>query len=482
MLALHGIHKKFGPTVALDGVEIELNPGEVVAIVGENGAGKSTLLNVISGAIQPDAGTVRTTTRVAYIRQELSLFPHLTVAENIFIGAERARFGFILRERMLEQSRTLLSGFGRSEIPPDALVRDLAPASRQVVEICRALAADAGLILMDEPTSSLQRNDVDRLFAAVRQICARGMSVLYVSHFLEEVREIADRVVVLRDGRNVWSGVIGAVTDQALVMHMVGRPVEATLKTSRVSGSGESVLRTMSIESPPAVSHASLTLRRGEVLGIAGLVGSGRTELLQSLFGLRPITSGELQIHGNRISRAGWSPHKSIQHGLGYLGEDRSVDGLIFHFSVRDNITMSKPNARWGWIHVNDETRAASQQIERFRIRTPNPLTSVRRLSGGNQQKVLLARLVHQNADILLLDEPTRGVDVGSKAEIYAHIREMASRGTAILLVSSYLPELFAICDELAVMSRGRLSETRRIEEWTPESVLQTAIGQVAQS
>jgi len=460
-LSLRGVRKRFGPTVALDGVDLEVGPGEVLAVIGENGAGKSTLLNVAAGAVSADEGEVSLLAPgVAYIRQELSLFPHLTVAENILMGALPARRGVIDRKSMASRARALLAEFGRPEIDPDEVAGRLSPASRQVVEICRALAMDARVILMDEPTSSLERADVDRLFAAIRSVCARGIAVVYVSHFLEEIREIAARAVVLRDGRSVWTGRLDEIPDDLLIRHMVGRPVETVFEGAQPVLPGEVVL---AVES---VRNATFELRRGEILGIAGLVGSGRTELLRTLFGLDETEGGAMRIGGDPLDPRHRSAAGSIRLGLGYLSEDRLVEGLFPHLSVRENLTMTRL-----------DRHDISNWILRLRIKASDLEAPVTTLSGGNQQKVLLARLLHQGASILLLDEPTRGIDVGTKAEIYELIRALAREGKAILMVSSYLPELFGVCDHLAVMNRGRLSPVKRIADWTPDRVLEAAIG-----
>ena len=460
-LSLSGIRKRFGVTLALDGVDLEVGAGEVLAVIGENGAGKSTLLNVIARAIEADQGEVALgAPGVAYIRQELSLFPHLTVAENILMGREPARFGVIDRAAMTAKARTLLDEFGRPEIAADEIVGGLSPASRQVVEICRALAAEARLILMDEPTSSLERADVDRLFASTRKLCARGIAIVYVSHFLEEIREIAARAVVLRDGRSVWTGRLDEVSDEGLIRHMIGRPVESVFADTGPRPAGEVLLAVDS------VANATFELRRGEILGIAGLVGSGRTELLRSLFGLDAVGRGALTIRGERLDPRGLCASESIRRGVGYLSEDRRVEGLFPHLSVRENLTMTRLDGR----HIGS-------WIERLRIKVGDVEDSVVTLSGGNQQKILLARLLHQGAEILLLDEPTRGIDVGTKAEIYDLIRALAAEGKGIVMVSSYLPELFGVCDHLAVMNRGRLSSVRPIDAWTPDRVLEAAIG-----
>lgn len=433
-LQLHKVRKAFGSTVALAGVDLVVNPGEVVALIGENGAGKSTLLNIVAGVFPPDSGTAEVAAgRVAYIRQELSIFPHMTVAENILMGHEPSQWGFVDRKRMATRTHELLGAFGRESIDPSAPVGELSPANRQVIEICRALDSDPKVILMDEPTSSLQRADVERLFTTIRVLSERGIALVYVSHFLEEIREVAERAVVLRDGCTVWSGRLVAITDEELIAHMVGGRRE-TPRQATARRFGDVVLDAFGVR-----------VRRGEIVGIAGLIGSGRTELVRRIYD---------------------DPQQSIRRGIGYLSEDRNIEGLFPHLSVHDNIRMTRP-----------QDQAVARWIEQLRIRTPSPSTRVRYLSGGNQQKVLFARLLHQHADVLLLDEPTRGIDVGSKAEIYDHIRRMAGEGKGILIVSSYLPELFEVCDRIAVMSRGQLSPSRPVAEWTPDSVLEAAIG-----
>jgi ribose transport system ATP-binding protein len=461
LLSLRGVRRAFGATVALDGVTLDLDAGEVLAVIGENGAGKSTLLNIVAGAMRPDAGEVSTGgARVAYIHQELSLFPHLSVAENICMGTEPGHFGFIDREAMNLKARGLLDEFGRPGIGVHDIVGGLPPASRQVVEICRALAMEARIILMDEPTSSLERADVERLFTVIRRLCARGIGIVYVSHFLEEVREIASRAVVLRDGRSVWSGPLSGTSDRELIGHMVGRQVETRLRTDEAGAPGEIVL------TAAGFANASFTLRRGEVLGIAGLVGSGRTELLRALYGLDRVPTSGISLRGEDLPARELSPGRSIERGVGYVSEDRSIEGLFPQLSVRENLTMTRLDGA-----------DVSPLIARLRIKVGDVEDSIQSLSGGNQQKVLIARLLHQRAEILLLDEPARGIDVGAKAEIYGLIRDLAGEGRAIILVSSYLPELFEVCDRLAVMTRGRLSEARPLASWTPESVLEAAVG-----
>ena len=491
-LSLKKIHKSFGPTVALDGVDLELRSGEVHALIGENGAGKSTLMNVIAGSLQPDEGTMELDGRpyapanpldarthgIALIHQELSLCPHLSVAENVLMGIESSRLGVLDREKLYARTNEVLQTFHHADIRPERRVGDLSVAARQIVEISRAIAARARIILMDEPTSSLQREDVAHLFALIRKLSAEGISVVYISHFLEEVRQIADRFTVLRDGRGVATGEIASVTDDELIAKMVGR-AQQTLFPSRSSQPGETILEVENLASPPLLKNASFTLRRGEILGIAGLMGSGRTPLLRAIFGLDHVESGKVRIN-SKVGVRGTPAMRLIQ-GLGYLSEDRKGEGLTLNQSLADNVTVTRFGScsRLGWLDLGAQRKQTEQLVKALKIKTGGVNQPVGSLSGGNQQKVIVARLLHQDADVLLLDEPTRGIDIGSKAQVYETIAACAAQNKAVLMVSSYLPELFGMCDRLGVMSRGRLSAIKPIDEWTPESVLQTAIGAV---
>ncbi|HEU4510770.1 MAG TPA: sugar ABC transporter ATP-binding protein [Pyrinomonadaceae bacterium] len=489
-LVLRDISRSFGPTVALDGVDLELREGEVHALIGENGAGKSTLMNVIAGSVRPDRGTMEIQGNayspsdpldarkhgIALIHQELSLCPHLSVAENVLMGIEPARFGWLDRDRLLTRTSDVLKTFHHADIRPEKRVGDLSVASRQIVEISRALAARARIILMDEPTSSLQREDVAHLFKLIRKLSAEGISVIYISHFLEEVRQIADRFTVLRDGRSVATGEISSVTDDELIAKMVGRSQQNLFPVrSRANAGGETILNVRNLSCPPLLKNASFELRRGEILGIAGLMGSGRTPLLRAIFGLERPESGTIEV--NRKSGRG-TPSMRLIEGLGYLSEDRKGEGLTLNQSIADNITVTRFDScsRWGWLDLSSQRKQAEKLVNALKIKTRGAQQQAGSLSGGNQQKVVVARLLHQDADILLLDEPTRGIDIGSKAQVYETIAACAAQNKAILMVSSYLPELFGMCDRLAVMSRGRLSEVRPVDEWTPERVMQTAI------
>jgi ribose transport system ATP-binding protein len=491
LLRIDGVHKRFGPTVALDGVGFELLRGQVHALIGENGAGKSTLMNVLAGALQPDSGVIEVDGRpyrpsspldasrqgIALIHQELSLCPHMTVTENIVMGREPSRFGLVDRAAAEATARDLVANFPHPELTPHRLVGDLPLAAQQVVEICRALASNCRILLMDEPTSSLQRADVERLFDLIHRLRSQGLGIVYISHFLEEVREIADVYTVLRDGRSVAHGAIADCTNQQLVAHMVGRPVENLFPARSRRQPGDVVLRVDRLEAPPAVRSASFELRRGEVLGIAGLMGSGRTEMVRAIFGLDPIAGGEVTVTGAGALSSGSIPSRLVR-GIGYLSEDRKGEGLALTMSLADNITMTRLDAcaRGGFIRLADQREQAWRWMQALGVKAQTPRQPAVTLSGGNQQKVALARLLHQQADVLLLDEPTRGIDIGSKAQIYEVIARAADEGKAVLVVSSYLPELFGLCDRLAVMSRGRLTPARPIEDWTPESVLHAAI------
>jgi ribose transport system ATP-binding protein len=490
-LRLSGIVKRFGATVALDGADLEVQPGEVHALLGENGAGKSTLLSILGGLLQPEDGTLELEGAyaprsprdardrgIALIHQELSLFPHLSVAENVLVGAEPRHHGLLDREEARRRTREVLAEFGHPEIDPDTRVSRLPIAARQVVEICRAIAGRARVVLMDEPTSSLQRADVERLFALIRRLADSGVAIVYISHFLEEAREVARAWTVLRDGRSVASGRLDAVTNDELIAHMVGRSVDTRFPTRDHRPSHEVELDVQCLAAAPAVRDASFTLRRGEVLGVFGLMGSGRTEMVRALFGLDPAAVGTVA-RGEQAGPARSTPARRLAQGLGYLSEDRKGEGLALPMSVADNVTVTRYSScsRLGVLDPRRQRDQAEERTRELKVKMRSPDQPVRTLSGGNQQKVALARLLHQEADVLLLDEPTRGIDVASKGQIYEAIGAAAARGKAVLMVSSYLPELLGVCDRLAVMSRGRLGPARPVGEWTPESLMEEAIG-----
>lgn len=494
MLTLTDIRKHFGATRALDGVTLEIRPGRVHALVGENGAGKSTLMNVIAGGLRADAGSMTMggaayqpdgplearLAGVALIHQELSLCDHLTVAENILLGREPRRAGRYDRVAARAEAARVLEPFHHPELHPDRGVTGLPIAARQVVEICRAISADARVVLMDEPTSSLPREDVERLFTLIGRLRSQGVAVVYISHFLEEVRAIADDLTVLRDGRTVWTGTADALTDPQIISHMVGRDVAELFPVRRQPPSDTVRLQAEGVAVEGRVREASLQVRAGEVLGIAGLVGAGRTELLRGLMGLeeRPVR-GRLAVNGRPVAIEAKTPWGRLEAGLGYLSEDRKGEGLTLQMSLADNLTCTRyaTVSRHGVIDGRAQRAQGQRWLERLKVKARTPVQAVRTLSGGNQQKIALGRLLHQEATVWLLDEPTRGVDVGSKVHLYEAIAEAADAGCAVILVSSYLPELFGLCTSLAVMSRGQLTPSAPLADWTPESVMTAAIG-----
>jgi len=495
VLSLSSIDKRFGPTVALAGVNLRLEKGEVHALIGENGAGKSTLMNVLAGLISADRGTMEVEERayapatpldarlagIALIHQELSLFPHLSVAENIMMGIEPSRLALLDRKRLHDRTAEVLNTFHHPEIHPQSRVGKLSIAARQIVEISRAIAARARIILMDEPTSSLQRDDVEHLFSLIRKFRDQDITVIYISHFLEEVREIADNFTVLRDGQSVATGRIASVSDDELIAHMVGRPIQTLfpIRSRELAPGTETLLEVDNLAAPPALKRASFDLRRGEILGVAGLMGSGRTQVVRTIFGLDRAESGMMKLKGRAAVASEGTPAIRLLQKLGYLSEDRKGEGLALTLSIADNVTMTRLSScsRWGWLNLARQKQQAEELTNALTVKTRSVQQPVSTLSGGNQQKIALARLLHQDAEVLLLDEPTRGIDIRSKAVVYETIAECAANGKGILMVSSYLPELFGMCDRLAVMSRGRLSSARPIGEWTAESVMQAAIG-----
>ncbi|HLN28461.1 MAG TPA: sugar ABC transporter ATP-binding protein [Gemmataceae bacterium] len=484
-LAMSGVSKRFGSTQALCDVDLELRPGEVHALVGENGAGKSTLMKILSGAVKPDRGQMMLDGSpydpagpqearrlgVAMIYQELTLAPHLSVEANVMLGLEVTRFGFIRRAEHRRRVQEALAVLQHAEIRPDGPVAGLSPGAQQLVEIARALLVDVRVLVLDEPTSSLTQEDASRLFALMRRLRERGVTIVYISHFLEEVKEIADRFTVLRDGRSVGGGGVREFSPTRIIELMVGRSL-ATQYPRVPHTAGEPILVVKDLAGLNLPCGVDFTLHRGEILGIAGIVGAGRTEMLRAIFGLDPVRRGEVIV--KRLASARADPRVRIGQGLGFLSEDRKQEGLALDQSIADNLTYSrlKPYSRFGWLNLRKRRLAVEEWLSRLGVRYRGPEQLAGELSGGNQQKIALGRLLHQQADILLLDEPTRGVDVGSKAEIYRLIGDLAAQGKAVLFVSSYLPELLGVCDRLAVMVNGHLSAIRPVADWSPEQVM----------
>jgi ribose transport system ATP-binding protein len=493
LLRVTDLRKRFGATHALRGVQLTLRAGEVHALLGENGAGKSTLLKILAGTQRADAGTLELAGRryapespqqaqalgVAYVSQEPALCPDLNVAENVLLGSLPGRFGLVDRSQQRRRASAALARVLPEGAPlPDLEQRagDLGQGDRQLLCLARALAqAECRILILDEPTSTLNSSEAARLFSVLRELAKSGIAVLYVSHFLEEVERIAERYTVLRDGQFVASGEIAGTTRDQLVTSMAGREVRELFPRSARSP-GDIVLDLSEIGGKKLPVSASLTLRKGEVLGIAGLLGAGRSELLRAIFGLDEVKRGRLRVKA--VSGAA-SPAKRLDQGVGLLSEDRKGEGLAESMTLGDNITLSKLGSLGSFGFVSPARRAAIARsfIERLGIRARGPEQLARDLSGGNQQKICFSRLLHHELDVLLLDEPTRGVDVGSRADLYRIIDELAARGNAVLMVSSYLPELLGICDRIAVMVRGRLGAARPVSELTEHALLLEASG-----
>jgi ribose transport system ATP-binding protein len=492
VIEMLGIEKRFLAVRALSGVDLSVNEGEVHALIGENGAGKSTLMKVLSGAIAPDAGSMRLAgapyaprdpqaaraAGVCMIYQELTLALHLTVGENLFLGRELSRFGLLDRTAMRARAASALAALGQPELTPERPVAALSPGARQLVEIARALVFEARVVVMDEPTSSLSQPEVERLFAVIERLAKSGVAVIYISHFLEEVRRVAQRYTVLRDGATVESGEVAAAEEalfeRKVLSAMAGRaPGESYPKVAHSPGDVRFAVH--ALRGRPLPRAASFALRRGEILGIFGLVGAGRTELLRALFGLEAVEEGTVTFARDEVGLLRATPAQRLRDGVGLLSENRKEEGLALGLSIAENLTLSRPCAQWGVLRP-EAARAATRKLgERLSLRHRDPDQPLRELSGGNQQKVALLRLLHHDVHVYLLDEPTRGIDVGSKAEIYRLLGELAAQGKSVLIVSSYLPELLGVCDRIAVMARGVLSEARGVAEWTSESLLAAA-------
>ena len=488
---LVGIGKAYHQPVLQD-ITLDLHPGEVHALVGENGAGKSTLSRILSGlttasagyllrAGQPFAPTSRKDAEEAGVHlvlQELNLLPTLTVAENIFFDALPHRWGWIDRSALRARAGKLLKDIGLTHLDPDQPVASLGVGEQQLVEIVSRLWRPCRLMILDEPTAALTDRESQLLFAQIHRLRTAGAAILYISHRLDEVRMLADRITVLRDGQRIATRPTAEYRVDELVTLMVGRELAAG--TRRVGRSrGEVVLRVRNLNAGPRVRDVSLDLHRGEILGLAGLMGAGRTETLRALYGAEPVESGTVEFCSAKPSRYRLQPHEAVRRGVALVPEDRKTQALFLPLSVETNLTLpmlSKWAHRGGWISAGQASAAALAWIQRLGIKCASPRQAVGELSGGNQQKVILARWALRDADILLIDEPTRGVDVGARAEIYRVLGEMADRGKALLVVSSELPELMALCDRLIVMSAGRITGEFERGRWTQDQVMQAAL------
>jgi ribose transport system ATP-binding protein len=489
LLSMSGITKSFPGVRALDGVDLDVQAGEVHCLLGQNGAGKSTLIKVLAGAHQPDGGTVRwrgepVTLRspiaamrlgIATIYQELDLVEHLSVAENVHLGHEPTAAGFVVRGKAARSSTAgLLKRLGHPEIEPGRLVGELSAAQQQIVSMARALSHDVRLIVMDEPSAALDPDEVDNLFRIVGDLTAEGVAVVYISHRLEEIRRIGDRVTVLKDGRAVAGGLPARTTPtRDVVALMTGRDVEYVFP-ERPAGppAAETVLRVRGLARDGEFAPLDLDVRPGEIVGLAGLVGSGRSEILETIYGARRPTAGHVQVDGRPLKSG--SVRAAVRAGLGLAPEERKAQALLMLESVTRNVSVSTLSrfSRAGWIDRRAERSAARAATRELSLRPDNPDAPVRTLSGGNQQKAVLARWLLRGCRVLLLDEPTRGVDVGARAELYAVIRRLADEGLAVLLVSSEVPEVLGLADRVLVLREGRVVHTAPARDLDEHRVL----------
>ena len=487
LVEIRGMTKAFPGVQALLGVDLDLRAGEVHAVVGENGAGKSTLMKIVAGVYRPDSGSIRLggvpilnesprqalERGISMIHQELNLAPNLSVAENVFLGRAPTRGGLIDWRRLYADVEALADRLG-IDLDVRARVDELSVARQQMVEIAKALSLDARVIIMDEPTSALTERETEALFDIIARLKSHGVAVVYISHRLDEIFRVADRVTVLRDGRLVGTLPIAQATQPQLIGMMVGRELTTLFPKESVE-IGDPFLEVRHLRRKGALEDISFVLRRREILGLAGLVGAGRTELVRVLFGADPLDGGEILLEGRpvRIRR----PRDAIRLGMGFVTEDRKLQGLVLGMNVRENETLASlaQVSKLGFLNLGRERTLAARLVEQLGVRTPSVEQEVANLSGGNQQKVVIAKWLATRARILILDEPTRGIDVGAKAEVHALMSRLASQGVSILMISSELPEILGMSDRILVMRQGRLSGEFTRDQASQEAILACA-------
>ncbi len=471
LLELQGIHKRYGGVTALRDGSLAVQAGEVHLLLGENGAGKSTLVKIVAGMVERDGGRMLWNGRevflrapaeaaqigIAMVHQESLLAPHLSVAENIFLGREERRpFGWVPRRSMRERAARLIADH-HFPLRPEARVGDLSPAGKQLVEICRAIQHGSSLLIFDEPTSSLSGAESEEVFRIVRSLRARGMGVIYITHRLEELRAVGDRVTILRDGSTVGTGPLDEYPTERIIQQMVGREM-VSIYQRQSQRPGEELLRVEHLTRAGQLRDVSFSLRAGEIVGMAGLIGAGRTELCRAIFGVDPPDSGSVQVAGREVHIR--SPREAVSAGIALVTEDRQRTGLALRLPVAQNLTLTNLPAisRFGLLNQRVEQRSTAEYISRLRIRASSGKQAAGRLSGGNQQKVVIAKWLFRQARVFLFDEPTRGIDVGAKAEVFDVMDELARSGAALLMVSSEMPELLQVADRILVMRQGRIT------------------------
>ncbi|KIC86733.1 MULTISPECIES: sugar ABC transporter ATP-binding protein [Pantoea] len=487
-LEAEGISKFFPGVKALDNVSLRVRPGTVHALMGENGAGKSTLMKCLIGMYRPDQGTIKIKgepvqfqdtmdalrSGISMIHQELNLVPYMTVAENIWLGREPMRFGFVDHARLNQKTQELLNRLN-IRLKADRMVGELSIASQQMVEIAKAVSWDSDIVIMDEPTSALTETEVAHLFTIIRDLREQGKAIIYISHKMDEIFNITDEISIFRDGTWIASDQTSKYTRQSLITQMVGRELTQLFPKFN-SAIGEEVLTVRNLTCKDRFTDVSFSVRRGEILGVAGLVGAGRSEVMESLFGMESFDSGEILIDGVPVTID--SPSTAIEKGMAFLTEDRKKSGLFLVLSVMENmsiVNMPEYSGKSGFVSHVKMAQDCMDQIRRLNIKTPTMDQIINNLSGGNQQKVLIARWLLAQPKILILDEPTRGIDVGAKAEIYRLISELANRGVAIIMVSSELPEILGMSDRVMVMHGGRITGILDKEEADQETILSLA-------
>ncbi|MBA2691987.1 MAG: sugar ABC transporter ATP-binding protein [Rubrobacter sp.] len=487
VVRMKGVSKEFPGVLAVDSVDLDILPGEVHVVAGENGAGKSTLMKLLSQVERPSSGGIEVSGEdvefrgprhaqslgVAMVHQEFALAPHLSVAENLFMGQEPGRFGFVNRRAEKEDAERLLRRVGLG-VDSTRLISSLTVAEQQRIEIAKALAIDAKVVIMDEPTATLAEKEIEELFGIIRDLTSHGRAVLYISHRLDEIFRISDRVTVMRDGKVVDTLPTPELDEDKLVRLMVGREVE-NLYPKPEAEIGDVLLTVRGIGRGRKLVDCSFEVRAGEILGFAGLVGAGRTELARAVFGADRKDSGEVELEGKKLRIK--KPQDAIDAGIGYLTEDRKGAGLALQLGVDQNITLASLPASFGFINLKEERRIAQRRREQLNIRTPSIRRKVQVLSGGNQQKVVVAKWLETKARVLLFDEPARGIDVGAKAEMFGLIGELAKEGRGIVLISSYLPELINMCDRILVMNEGRVAGVIGRGEFSEERIIALATG-----
>ncbi|MCL7454022.1 MAG: sugar ABC transporter ATP-binding protein [Anaerolineae bacterium] len=494
---MQAISKAFPGVQALDSVDFEVSPGEVVALIGENGAGKSTLMKILCGAYRKDCGRIfldgketeiespqhAQWLKISTIYQEFNLTPNQSAAANIFLSREPRQRGIgrflnlVDRHRMEQEAQQHLERVG-ARVPSTALIRDLSVAEQQMVEVAKALSVDARIVIMDEPTSALGEDEVETLFDIIHALKVQGIAVIFITHRMEEIFRIADRVVVLRDGRRVGDLPTAEATPEELIRMMVGRELVADIFHKDEAKIGEPLFEVRNLTGPDVVQDVSFTLRRGEILGFAGLVGAGRTEAARLLFGAERKESGKILIEGRPVRID--SPEDAVKVGLSLVPEDRSNQGLILGLPVQENIVLPTlgEHARAGWINRQALRTTSQEYVDRLNIRTPHLSQKAMYLSGGNQQKVVVAKWLASKPKVLILDEPTRGIDVGTKAEVHALMSQLAQTGIGIIMISSELPEILGMSDRILVMSEGRVATILSREEATQEVIMTYASGE----